>query len=55
MDEEEEKFNVTLFCHECDHPTCRLGDIIHEDSKVGCVRRVDEDLYIRYYHQVKEV
>ena len=48
-------FNVTLFCYGCDHPTCRLGDIIHENNKVGCVRRVGEDLYIRYYHQVKEV
>lgn len=53
--DEEEMFNVTLFCYGCDHPTCRLGDIIHENNKVGCVRRVGEDLYIRYYHQVKEV
>ena len=33
---------------------CRLGDIIHND-KDGCVRRVDEDLFIEHYHQLKEV
>lgn len=51
----EETFNITLYCYGCDNPICRLGDIVHEDSKVGCVRQVDEKLYIKYYHQTKEI
>ena len=46
---------ITLNCWECDHPTCRLKELVHENSKEGCVRQVDEDLFIKYYHQLKEV
>ena len=51
---EDNYFYITLNCWNCDHPMCRLGDIIHND-KDGCVRRVDEDLFIEHYHQLKEV
>jgi len=48
-------FYITLNCWNCDHPTCRLGHIVHENDKDGCVRQVDEDLFIEHYHQLKEV
>jgi hypothetical protein len=50
-----EKFFITLKCNECDHPQCCLGMIADSESKKGCVRQVNEDLYIEYYHQLKEV
>ena len=55
MDEEDKLCYVTLKCWECDHPTCRLGQFIHEDDKDGCVRQVNEELFIEYFHQLKEV
>lgn len=55
MDEEQDLYQVTLTCWDCDHSDCRLNQIIHEDDKDGCVRSVDEELYIEYYHQLKEV
>ena len=55
MDEDDDYFYITLNCWNCDHPTCRLGNIIHENTKDGCVRKVDEKLFIDYYHQLKEV
>lgn len=48
-------YNINLFCNECDHPDCRIGDYVRPESKQGCVRQVNEDLYISYYHQLKEV
>lgn len=51
---EDENLYITLNCKDCDHPTCRLNQIIHND-KDGCVRQVDEDLFIEYYHELKEV
>lgn len=51
----EENYYITLNCWECDHEKCRLGEIVHENDKDGCVRQVDEKLYIDYYHQLKEV
>ena len=50
----EDKYYITLNCWECDHPACRLKQIVH-DTKDGCVRQVDENLFIEYYHQLKEV
>lgn len=55
INENDDHFYITLNCWNCDHPTCRLGDIIHEDSKDGCVRQIDENLFIEHYHQLKEV
>ena len=55
MDEDDEYYYITLNCWGCDHPTCRLGNMIHENTKDGCVRQVNEDLFIEYYHQLKEV
>ena len=52
---DDEKYYITLKCWECDHPICRLGDIVHENSKDGCLRQVNEDLFIEYYHQLREV
>jgi hypothetical protein len=54
MNEENEDYQITLNCKDCDHPTCRLGQMIHREND-GCVRQVDEDLFIEYYHQLKEV
>ena len=51
----EEKFYITLNCWECDHPFCGLGRIVNENTREGCVRQVDEGLFIEYYHQLKEV
>lgn len=51
----DDTYNINLFCNECDHPTCRIGDYVRSESKQGCVRQVSEDLYINYYHQLKEV
>lgn len=28
---------------------------MHENTKDGCVRRVNEELFIEYFHQLKEV
>lgn len=53
--EEDEQYVITLFCKECDNPICRIGDVIDEDSKDRCVRQVDEELYLDYFHQIKEV
>ena len=54
MNEENEDYQIILNCKDCDHPTCRLGQMIHREND-GCVRQVDEDLFIEYYHQLKEV
>ena len=48
-----EIYFITLYCHECDHPACGIYHSI--DEKDGCTRRVDEDLYIEYLHQINEV
>ena len=53
--EDDEEYVITLFCKECDNPICRIGDIIDENSRDRCVRQVGEDLYLDYFHQVKEV
>lgn len=29
--------------------------MVCEETKDGCVREINEDLFIRYYHQLKEV
>ena len=55
MNENDEYLYITLKCWGCDHPTCRLGQMVHEGDKDGCVRQVSEDLFIEYYHQLKEV
>ena len=55
MDEDDNYFYITLNCWNCDHPTCRSGNIIHKNAKDGCVRKVNEELFIEYYHQLKEV
>ncbi len=55
MDEDNEYYYITLNCWKCDHPTCRLGNIVYKNIKDGCVRQVNEDLFIEYYHQLKEV
>lgn len=52
--EENEEYQITLNCNECDHPNCRLGEIIYHKND-GCIRAVDENLLIEYYHQIKEV
>lgn len=52
---DENNLYITLNCWECDHPTCRLGQMVHENTKDGCVRQVSEELFIEYYHQLKEV
>ena len=51
---DEDYFHIFLKCKDCDHPTCRLKQIVHSE-KEGCVRQVDEDLFIEHYHQLKEV
>jgi hypothetical protein len=52
---DDNKHFITLNCWNCDHPLCRLKAAVFENSKNGCVRQVDEDLFIEYYHQLKEV
>lgn len=52
---EDNNLHITLNCWECDHPTCRLGQMVHENTRDGCVRQVSEELFIEYYHQLKEV
>ena len=55
MDKENELYHINLNCWGCDHPTCRLGQLTYEGTKDGCVRQVNEELFIEYFHQLKEV
>ena len=49
----EQKY-LTLHCKDCDHPTCRLNQIVFYDSD-GCVQQVSEEIYLRYQHLMTEV
>lgn len=53
--EENNDYSVSLNCWECDHPSCRIGQAVLDSKYNGCVRVVDEKLFIEYYHQIKEV
>jgi hypothetical protein len=50
---DENFYYIKCYCEDCENPTCRIGEIVKENQ--GCQRKVSEDLYIRHFHQTKEV
>lgn len=53
--EDEELYNITLRCIDCDNNHCKYGKLyILSDSVEGCTRIVDEDLFIEYQIQFLE-
>lgn len=47
---------IRLYCNQCDIIDCPFcqGYIPYE-SKEGCIRELDNDLYMRYYHFEEEL
>lgn len=47
---------VRLYCNECDiEPPCPFSSgYASIESKEGCLRELDDDLYIHYYHLSEE-
>lgn len=49
---------VDFHCCDCDNDTCflcPLGRYVPQDSRQGCTRKMDEDLYAQYEHLSQEV
>ena len=53
MSNDNELYFITLYCQDCEHPTCGIGSWVDKDD--GCTRRTNEDLYIEYLHQINEI
>lgn len=47
---------IKLRCIDCENTNCNISRfIIPEKSKEGCIRKVPEELYIKYFHYMNEV
>lgn len=47
---------VKLVCGECENIECPSArKYIPSESREGCIRKLDDDLYIRYEHYINEV
>lgn len=47
---------VKLQCGECENIDCPIARrYIPEDSQEGCVRKIEDDLYVEYIHYLEEV
>lgn len=48
---------ITLTCGSCENQDCKycpVGKYVPEDSKEGCTRDIDEDLYINHQNLLYE-
>lgn len=48
--------DIRLYCSLCDIVDCPFrAYYVSYDSDEGCIRTLDDDTYIRYYHFVNEI
>lgn len=47
---------IKLKCIDCENTECKISRLmIPEESKEGCIRKIPEELYIKYSHYMNEV
>ena len=47
---------IKLKCSECENINCNIARLmVPKESKEGCIKKIPENLYIKYIHYINEV